>query len=90
MGFREYFSKNESIYSEDTTIFELFVHNKKIDGNKVTLELSGVENLVGSFYIDSFEELETLEERLEYGVKVRVKGKLIKPSNNTIPKNFNY
>lgn len=90
MGFREYFSTNESIYSEDTTIFELFVHNKKIDGNKVTLELSGVENLVGSFYIDSFEELETLEERLEYGVKVRVKGKLIKPSNNTIPKNFNY
>lgn len=90
MGFREYFSTYESIYSDDTTIFELFVHNKKIDGNKVTLELSGVENLVGSFYIDSFEELERLDNTLKYGVKVRVLGNLNKPCNNTIPKNFNY
>lgn len=90
VGYRENFNKYESIYKEDTTIFELYVHNKKISGNKVTLELNGVENLVGSFYIDSSEELNKLDKELKYGVKVRVLGNLNKPSNNTIPNNFNY
>ncbi len=88
--FRECFSTYESIYNEDTAIFELIVYNKKIDGNKVTLELSGAENLIGSFYVDSLEELEKFDNRIKYGVKVRVLGNLNKPSNNTIPNNFNY
>lgn len=90
VGIREYFNKYESIYQEDSNIFTLVIKGKNIDGNKVALEFDGVENLVGSYYIENLEELKSLDKELKYGVKVRVWGNLNKPSNNTIPNNFNY
>lgn len=89
-GFRENFNDYKSIYNEDENVFVLTVSNIKIDGNKFSLEFSGVENLVGSLYIDDLEDFNSLKEKLMYGVKVRVLGNLNLPVNNTIPNNFNY
>ena len=66
------------------------VGNFNIDGNKLSLILKGRENLVGSYYIDTYDELLYLKDNIKYGVSVNVEGSLKIPSNNTIPNTFNY
>lgn len=62
----------------------------EFDGNKLSLDLKGDEDLVGNYYIDNKEELNKLKENIKYGVKVKVEGTLKEPINNTIPYAFNY
>ena len=66
------------------------VGNFNIDGNKLSLILKGRENLVGSYYIDTYDELLYLKDNIKYGVIINVEGSLKIPSNNTIPNTFNY
>ena len=80
----------ESIYQIDTNNFEMIVTNYEFDGNKLSLDLKGKENLVGTYYIESLDELNNLKENIRYGVKVRLQGDLKEPINNTIPYAFNY
>ncbi len=66
------------------------ISDYKFDGNKLSLDLTGKEDLVATYYIDTKEELDTLKEQIKYGVTVLVHGDLKEPINNTIPYAFNY
>ena len=79
-----------STYNINETCFDLIVTDYKFDGNKLSLELKGKEKLVGTYYIDSYDELLKLTNKIKYGVTLRVKGTLNLPINNTIPNTFNY
>ena len=68
----------------------MIVDNFNIDGNKISLTLKGKEYLVGSYYIDTYDELLYLKDNIKYGVSIMVEGSLKIPSNNTIPNTFNY
>ena len=77
-----------STYNINETCFDLIVTDYKFDGNKLSLELKGKEKLVGTYYIDSYDELLKLTNKIKYGVTLRVKGTLNLPINNTIHNNF--
>ena len=88
--FRIAFANNKSIYNIDDTNFTMIVETFKIEGNKLSLTLKGKENLVGNYYIDTYDELLYLKDNIKYGVSINVEGELKVPSNNTIPNTFNY
>ena len=68
----------------------MIVNNYKFDNDKLSLTLDGDEDLIGTYYIKSDEELLYLKDNIKYGVSLKIKGKLEVPSNNTIPNTFNY
>lgn len=68
----------------------MVVDKFNIEGNKISLTLKGKEYLVGSYYIDTYDELLYLKDNIKYGVSIMVEGSLKIPSNNTIPSTFNY
>ena len=68
----------------------MMVNNYKFDNEKLSLTLDGDEDLIGTYYIKSDEELLYLKDNIKYGVSLKIKGKLEVPSNNTIPNTFNY
>ena len=88
--FNESFSNQRSIYDINDNEFELLIENFDFDNNKLFLEFSGKEDLIGNYYFDNIEEVSEYEKIIKYGVKVRVKGELKELSNNTIPNTFNY
>ena len=68
-----------------------YVLNKNIDGDKVSITFkSDKENVVGTYYLKSFEEKEYFINNLKYGSYVELNGKLDDPSNNTIFNTFKY
>ena len=81
---------NGSSYDLDDTNFTMLIDNYNFDGNKLSLTLKGKENLVASYYIDTYQDLLYLKDNIKYGVLVRVVGELSKPNNNTILNAFNY
>ena len=90
LGVRICFRIDESIYSIDDTVFELIVKEYEFDGNKLSLTLSGQEDLIGTYYISTYDEFLNLGKLIKYGVKVRLVGSLEVASKNTIPNTFNY
>ncbi|MBE6145176.1 MAG: DNA internalization-related competence protein ComEC/Rec2 [Firmicutes bacterium] len=68
----------------------MIVNNYKFDNDKLSLTLDGDEDLIGTYYVKSDEELLYLKDNIKYGVSLKIKGKLEVPSNNTIPNTFNY
>ena len=82
--------QKDSIYNQDNTQFTMTITDYNLDGNKLSLDLKGQENLVGTYYISTKEELNNLQEQIKYGVEVELEGELKKPLNNTIPYAFNY
>ena len=79
-----------SVYDINDTSFTMIVDNFKIDGNKLSLTLIGEEDLVATYYIDTYDELLYLKDNLKYGVSLNIEGELNIPSNNTVPNTFNY
>ncbi len=90
MFFRLYIDDNQSIYDINDNTFILSIDSYKFEGNKLSLTLSGDEDLVGTYYIDSYTELLELKEIINYGVLVEVNGTLEELKNNTVPNAFNY
>lgn len=88
--YEKYLVDDKSIYDENDKVFILEVIDKKLDGNKLSLDLKGEEDLVGTYYINDYNELLYLQDRIKYGVKIKVQGELNKANNNTIPDTFNY
>ena len=84
------YEDNNSIYDINDTDFNMIVNNYKFDNDKLSLTLDGDEDLIGTYYIKSDEELLYLKDNIKYGVSLKIKGKLEVPSNNTIPNTFNY
>ena len=90
VGINYLLEAKESIYNENDNKFIMTITDYKFDGNKLSLDLNGREDLVASYYISNEEELNTLKEKIKYGVKIEVLGELKAPINNTIPYAFNY
>lgn len=88
--FRICLDNKESIYDINDNKFTMIVDSFNIEGNKLSLTLNGKEDLVGSYYIDTYDELLYLIDNIKYGVSINVEGSLKIPSNNTIPNTFNY
>ena len=68
----------------------MIVSSFSFDGNKLSLNLSGDEDLVATYYIDTYDELLYLKDNIKYGVSLKIKGSLNEVMNNTIPNTFNY
>lgn len=66
------------------------VSSFSFDGNKLSLNLSGDEDLVATYYIDTYDELLYLKDNIKYGVSLKINGSLNEVMNNTIPNTFNY
>ena len=64
--------------------------SQKIDGNKLSLIVKTKEKVTITYYINSLEEKEFLENNLKLGQKVELEGSYDLPSNNTIFNTFNY
>ncbi len=79
--------KSKYIGSENT--IEGIIEVKKVDGDKLSLEVKGKEKLTVSYYFKNIQDKEELN-KLKLGEKVQLQGVLTKPSNNTIPNTFNY
>ena len=84
------FIKYESIYNINETSFDVCINNISIDGNKLSLEVTGKEKLTAYYYIDNIEEKAYLENNLFIGDTIHINGNLKVPSNNTVPNTFNY
>ena len=78
--------KINSKFNLNDNEFYMKITNIKIDDNKITLSLSGKEDLIGNYYYKTDDDIKDLE----YGSMVYIKGTLKVPSNNTIPHTFNY
>lgn len=76
-------SKKQSVYQGNETNFIGIVYKKTETSSKTTIYIKSEENLVINYY-------NKLEEDINLGDKIQVKGKMKKPSNNTIPNLFNY
>lgn len=84
------FLKNDnSKFSNEEEITGL-IKSKKVTNNKITLELKSKENIILNYYVDTYDELNKLNDVLYEGVTVTAHGILNQPSNNTIPNTFNY
>jgi len=67
-----------------------FITNYKISGNLLTIEIDGVEKIIGYYYFNTKEEMESFENIYNLGDSVVLIGNYVKPSNNVIPNLFNY
>ena len=84
------FLKNDnSKFSNEEEITGL-IKSKKVTNNKITLELKSKENIIINYYVDTYDELNKLNDTLYEGIIITVHGTLKQPSNNTIPNTFNY
>ena len=61
-----------------------------IDGNKLSMLIKTKEKIKVTYYINTLEEKEYLQENLLLGSKINLEGTLNEPYNNTIPNTFNY
>ena len=62
----------------------------KIDGNKLTIDISSKEKIRGMFYFDNLDEKNDFINDYSFGDLIRVNGSLKLANNNTIFNNFNY
>ncbi len=84
------FIKYESNYKGNENIFNCKLNSYKIDGNKLDMNLYCKEKIKATYYIKSLKEKEYLSNNLKLDSTLSIKGKLEKPSNNTVPYMFNY
>ena len=80
----------KSIYNISDNNFNLKIYSYKIDGDKLSLELHGRENLVGTYYFKTLKEKEYFIRNYNIGDTISLNGNLNIPKNNTIPNAFNY
>ena len=80
----------KSIYNINDSNFNLKIYSYKIDGDKLSLELYGKENLIGTYYFKTLKEKEYFIDNYNIGDTVSLQGNLNIPKNNTIPNAFNY
>ena len=81
-----YYKSNYKLDDKDITGI---ITSIKIDGNKVSIVLRGREKVLVNYYFKNKEELE-LFNKYKLGYKIRIKGNLIIPNNNSNFYLFNY
>lgn len=87
--YQVFLKRDNSKFSNEEEITGL-IKSKKVTNNKITLELKRKENIIINYYVDTYDELNKLNDTLYEGIIITVHGTLKQPSNNTIPNTFNY
>ena len=87
--YQVFLKRDNSKFSNEEEITGL-IKSKKVTNNKITLELKSKENIIINYYVDTYDELNKLNDTLYEGIIITVHGTLNQPSNNTIPNTFNY
>ena len=83
------FPHNSKINPNDS-YFKGVITRIKVNGDQLSLELKGIERLVGTYYFKTLEEKKTFVNDYKLGDEVFIKGSFSNPSNNTVPNLFNY
>ncbi len=87
--YQVFLKRDNSKFSNEEEITGL-IKSKKVTNSKITLELKSKENIILNYYVDTYDELNKLNDVLYEGVTITAHGTLNQPSNNTIPNTFNY
>ena len=87
--YQVFLKSDNSRFSNEEEITGL-IKSKKVTNNKITLELKSKENIILNYYVDTYDELNKLNDTLYEGIIITAHGTLNQPSNNTIPNTFNY
>lgn len=87
--YQVFLKRDNSKFSNEEEITGL-IKSKKVTNNKITLELKSKENIIINYYVDTYDELNKLNDTLYEGIIITAHGTLNQPSNNTIPNTFNY
>ena len=87
--YQVFLKSDNSKFSNEEEITGL-IKSKKVTNNKITLELKSKENIIINYYVDTYDELNKLNDTLYEGIIITAHGTLNQPSNNTIPNTFNY
>lgn len=82
--------KYKSVYNGDEQKIEGKIISFSLNGNKLKLNVLAKEKIIATYYIDTREEKEKILNEINIGDQIILYGELQKPSNNTIPNNFNY
>ncbi|MBQ3021236.1 MAG: DNA internalization-related competence protein ComEC/Rec2 [Bacilli bacterium] len=77
---------NNSIYDINNTYFEGIITDYEYKENYITFTIKNKEKIKCNYYLN--DNNKTIH--IKYGDKVKLKGKLTIPKNNTIPNTFNY
>ena len=80
----------KSKYNGSENTFVGIITEINIDGNKLKINLKTKEKLVANYYFKTKEEKQYYEDNLFLGDKVKIKGEIVTPKNNTVPNMFNY
>jgi competence protein ComEC len=81
--------KIESKYNIDEKEIEGILIDSSIDGNKYSFIIKGKEKVKCTYYIQKESDLNKYK-NIKIGTKLRLKGTLSIPNNNTVPNTFNY
>ena len=80
------FCDEKSLFDINNNHFILEVRDYKLSDEYIKLTLCSDECIIGNYYFKNVNEVKNIK----YGSKVEVKGNLVLPSNNTVPKSFSY
>ena len=67
-----------------------YIKSYIIDGNKLSMEIKGKENIVATYYFSKLEDLNEFKTNYELGDLIKLSGNIELPSNNTVFNLFNY
>jgi competence protein ComEC len=84
------FEHRKSIYKGNEKSLYGDIKNLKIDGDKLQVELSTPEAIIGSYYINSFTEKKYIIKNYKLGDYLKIKGSMQRPKNNTVFNLFDY
>jgi len=79
--------KYESIYNDEDKYVLGYLEDYYIDGNKLTITLSGKEKIMGSYYFDTEKELISFKELFSLGDYVKLMGIFYKVNSKIVKKN---
>ncbi len=81
--------KIESKYNINESYIEGVLIDSSIDGNKYSFIIKGKEKIKCTYYIKNGYDLDKYKS-IKLGTKLKLKGTINVPSNNTVPNTFNY
>lgn len=82
--------EKEGYFSLDDETFEGVLIDLKIVEGKIVYTIEGVEKLNCNYYLDENDNVVEVRKKYRLGSKLRIKGSLGEPQNNTVPNTFNY
>lgn len=82
-------STNSKYLVNDTDISG-YIHNYKIDGNKLSIHVVGLENIIGNYYFKDQISVDNFKSKYKMGDYINIKCKLIKPKDSGLFNQFSY